>query len=75
MRGMSEQLEQPHDLLASGDVPGLLRFLHADGGELPLGQVQVVAGAARIAGFDDRAQAASPVVGGDCSGTREAQAL
>lgn len=73
---MSEQLEQAHDLLASGDVPGLLRFLRADGGELPLGQVvQLVAEAAQIAGFDDLAQAASAVVGGDCSGTREAQVL
>jgi hypothetical protein len=73
---MSEQLEQAQDLLASGDVAGLLRLLRAGGGELPLGQVvQLVAGAAQIAGFDDLAQAAAAVTGGDCSGTREAQAL
>jgi hypothetical protein len=73
---MSEQLEQAHGLLASGDVAGLLRFLRTGGEELPLGQViQLVAGAAQIAGFDDLTQAATAVVGGDCSGTREAQAL
>jgi hypothetical protein len=75
--GMSEQLEEEaRGLLASGDVPGLLRLLRTGGGELPLGQVvQLVAGAAQIAGFDDLAQAAAAVAGGDCSGTREAQAL
>jgi hypothetical protein len=73
---MSERRENTQDLLASGDVPGLLRFLRRDGDELPLGQViQLVAGAARLAGFDDLAQAAVAVRGGDCSGTREAQAL
>jgi hypothetical protein len=75
--GMSEQLEEEaRGLLASGDVPGLLRLLRAGGGELPLGQViQLVAGAAQIAGFDDLTGAAAAVAGGDCSGTREAQAL
>src|ERR1700683_2469628 len=73
---MNEQLEEAHDLLGSGDVAGLLRLLRTGGGELPLGQVvQLVAGAAQIAGFDDLAQAAAAVAGGDCSGTREAQAL
>lgn len=73
---MSEQLEQANGLLASGDVAGLLRFLRTDGGELPLGRViQLVADAAQIAGFDDLTQAATALVGGDCSGTREAQAL
>jgi tetratricopeptide (TPR) repeat protein len=73
---MNEQLERAHDLLGSGDVPGLLRLLRTGGGELPLGQVvQMVAGAAQIAGFDDLVQAAAAVAGGDCSGTREAQAL
>jgi hypothetical protein len=55
---------------ASGDIQGLLRYLRADGEALPLGEVaQLVARAARLAGFDDLAQAAAAVVeGGDSSG-------
>lgn len=45
-------------LLASGDVPGLLRHLRAHGEALPLGEVaRLVTGAARLAGLDDLAQA------------------
>jgi hypothetical protein len=73
---VSEQLEQAQGLPASGDVPGLLRFLRAGGGELPLGEVaRLVAGAAQAAGFDDLAQAAAAVADGDGPGAQDAQAL
>jgi hypothetical protein len=52
-------------LLESGDVAGLLRYLRADGDALPLGEVAaLVAGAGRLAGFDDLAQAAAAVAAG-----------
>jgi hypothetical protein len=70
---VAEHLEEAQDLLAAGDLPGLLRLLRADGGALPLGEVaRLVAGAARAAGFDDLAQAAAAV---DDSGAQDAQAL
>src|SRR6266568_2091383 len=54
------EFEKAQGLLASGDLPGLLRYLRADGEALPLGEVtRLVAGAARLAGFDDLAQAAA----------------
>jgi hypothetical protein len=54
------ELEEAEGLLASGDLPGLLRQLRVHGGELPLGEVaRLAAGAARLAGFDDLAQAAA----------------
>ncbi len=64
-------------LLASGDISGLLRYLHARGGALPLGEVaRLVAEAARLAGFDDLAQAAAAVAGGgDGSSLRDARVL
>ena len=75
--GVTEELEKAQGLLASGDIPGLLRHLRADGEALPLGEVaRLVAGAARLAGFDDLAQAAAAVAGGgDGSGTQDALAL
>jgi hypothetical protein len=75
--GVAEQLETAQGLLASGDIQGLLRYLRADGEALPLGEVaRLVVGAARLAGFDDLAQAAAAVAeGGDSSGTQDARAL
>ena len=58
--GVTGEFEKAQGLLASGDLPGLLRYLRADGEALPLGEVaRLVAGAARLAGFDDLAQAAA----------------
>jgi hypothetical protein len=60
--GVTVELEKAQGLLASGDISGLLRYLRADGEALPLGEVaRLVAGAARLAGFDDLAQAAAAV--------------
>jgi tetratricopeptide (TPR) repeat protein len=61
----------------SGDVAGLLRYLRADGDGLPLGAVAaLVAGAGRLPGFDDLAQAAAAVAdGGDGPGVPDAVAL
>ena len=75
--GMTEELERAQDLLASGDVSGLLRHLRADGGALPLGEVaRLVAGAAQLAGLDDLEQAAAAVAGGgDGPGTTDVGAL
>ena len=74
---MTAELEKAQGLLASGDVPGLLRHLHAHGEALPLVEVaRLVAGAARLAEFDDLAQAAAAVAEGeDGSGTQDARAL
>ena len=70
--GVAEELQAAQGLLASGDVQGLLRYLRADGEALPLGEVaRLVAGAARLAGFEDLAQAAA--AGGD--GAEDARAL
>jgi len=75
--GVTEELDKARDLLASGDVPGLLRYLRAGGAALSLGEVALlVAGAARLAGFDDLAQAAAAVAeAADGSGTQDAVAL
>jgi len=74
---VTEDLEKAQGLLASGDISGLLRHLRAHGEALPLGEVaRLVAGAARLAEFDDLAQAASAVAeGGDGSGAEDARAL
>ena len=74
---MAEELEKAQGLLASGDVPGLLVHLRADGAALPLGEVaRLVAGAARLAGFGDLERAAASVAGGgDCPGAQDALAL
>jgi hypothetical protein len=57
---VTDELEKAQGLLASGDVPGLLRLLRAQGETLPLEQVaQLVEGAAQAAGFDDLQQAAA----------------
>jgi len=71
------ELEEAQGLLASGDISGLLRQLRAHGGALPLGEVaRLVAEAARLAGFDDLAQAAAAVAGsGDGSSPRDARVL
>jgi hypothetical protein len=37
--GVAEELKQAEGLLASGDVPGLLRHLRAHGEALPLDEV------------------------------------
>jgi hypothetical protein len=75
--GVSEELGKAQDLLASGDIPGLLRHLRAHGEALPLGEVaQLVARAARLADFDDLARAAAAVAeGGDGSGPGDVRAL
>jgi hypothetical protein len=76
--GVTEELEKAQGLLASGDIADLLRYLRAHGEALPLGEVaRLVAGAARLAGFDDLAQAAAAVAaaGGDGSGTEDPRAL
>jgi len=74
--GVTGELEKAEGLLASGDIPGLLRYLRADGEALPLGEVaRLVARAARLAGFDDLAQAAAAAEGGDGAGTGDVQAL
>ena len=74
--GVTEELEKAQDLLASGDISGLLRYLRADGEALPLGEVaRLVAGAARLAGFDDLAQAAAAAESRDGPGTEDARAL
>jgi hypothetical protein len=68
------ELEEAEGLLASGDLPGLLRQLRVHGGELPLGEVaRLAAGAARLAGFDDLAQAAAAAADG--SGSQDARVL
>lgn len=74
---MSEAIAEARALLASGDLPGLLRYLRADGGALPLGGVAgLVAEAAGLAGFDDLARAAAAVSGGgDGAGLPEPYAL
>jgi hypothetical protein len=73
--GVAEELEQAEGLLASGDVPGLLRHLRAHGEALPLDEVaRLVAGAARLAGFDDLEQAAAAVAEAS-SGSQDARAL
>jgi hypothetical protein len=74
---VDEELEQAQGLLAAGDVPGLIRHLRAAGETLPLGEMaRLLAGAARLAGFDDLARAAA-AVGGVRDGFRaqDAQAL
>jgi hypothetical protein len=73
--GVTEELEKAQGLLASGDISGLLRHLRFHGEALPLGEMaRLVAGAARLAEFDDLAQAAAAVTeGGD--GTEDARAL
>ena len=75
--GVAGELEKAQGLLASGDISGLLRYLRADGEALPLGEVaRLVAGAARLAGFDDLAQAAAAAAeGGDGPGAEDARAL
>jgi hypothetical protein len=73
--GVAEELKQAEGLLASGDVPGLLRHLRAHGEALPLGEVaRLAAGAARLAGFADLAQAAAAVAGAG-AGSQNARAL
>jgi hypothetical protein len=71
---VSEGAEKARTLLASGDIPGLLRYLRTDGEALPLGEVaRLAAEAARLAGFGDLAQAAAAAAGD--AGTRDALAL
>ena len=63
--GVTEELEKARDLLAAGDVRSLLRHLHSAGDTLPLDEVaRLVEGAARLAEFDDLAQAAAAVADG-----------
>jgi hypothetical protein len=73
----AEELQEAPGLLAAGDLPGLLRYLRVHGGALPLGEVaRLVAGAARLAGFDDLALAAAAVADGEGgSGPQDARVL
>jgi hypothetical protein len=75
--GVTGELEEAQGLLASGDIPGLLRHLRVHGGTLPLGEVaRLAAGAAQLAGFDDLAQAAAAAAeAGDGCGPRDARVL
>jgi tetratricopeptide (TPR) repeat protein len=75
--GVTEELEKAAELLASGDIARLMRHLRVRGKALPLNEVaRLVAGAARLAEFDDLAQAAAAVAGsGDASGGQDARAL
>jgi hypothetical protein len=64
------------DLLASRDLPGLLRHLRAEGEALSLSEMAcVVAQAAHLAGFDDLARAAALADGTDGSGEQDPQLL
>ena len=74
---MDKELEQAQGLLAAGDVPGLIQHLRAAGETLPLEEMaRSLAGAARLAGFDDLARAAAAVGGvEDGFHTQDAQAL
>jgi hypothetical protein len=68
------ELDEAESLLASGDLPGLVRELRVHGGDLPLIEVaRLAVGAARLAGFDDLAQAAAAAA--DSSGSRDARVL
>jgi hypothetical protein len=59
---VDEELEQAQDLLAAGDVPGLIGHLRAADETLPLSEIaRLLAGASRLAGFDDLARAAAAV--------------
>jgi len=73
---VTEELEKGRALLAAGDISGLLRHLRVRGQDLPLGEVaQLVAGAARLAEFDDLAQAAAAVAGSDAGSGDSARLL
>jgi len=74
---VTEELEKAWDLLAAGDVRSLLRHLHSAGDTLPPDEVARLAeGAARLAEFDDLAQAAAAVAeAGDHSGAEDARLL
>jgi hypothetical protein len=75
--GAAGELEETLGLLAAGDLPGRLRYLWVHAGALPLGGVaRLVAGAARLAGFDDLAAAAVAVADDqDGSGPQDARVL
>jgi hypothetical protein len=68
-------MSKAQGLLESGDVAGLLRYLRTDGDALPLGEVAaLVAGAGRLAGFDDLEVAGAEVAHG-AQGMPESAAL
>src|SRR6201996_8147605 len=69
--------QRKRGLLAAGDVPGLVRYLRADGVLLPLEAVaSLVAGVGRLVGCDDLARTASAIAdGGDGSGADDVKAL
>lgn len=74
--GVTDELEKAQSLLASGDVSGLLRHLRAEGDAVPLGEMaRLVAGAGRLAGLEDLAQAAAAAEAADGSGAQDVQAL
>lgn len=74
---MAEELKKARELLASGDIPGLLRHLRTQGDAIPLGDVaQLAAKAARNSGFTDLEQAASAAAKhGKGSGDKSVRAL
>lgn len=73
MSDADEGFERARGLLAAGDVPGLMRYLRADGGTLPLGaMVALTADAARLSGCGDLERAAAAAMEG---GAQDAQAL
>jgi hypothetical protein len=63
---VTDALTEAQGLLASGDVPGLMRHLRTESAALPLGEIaRLTAAAAQLAGFDDLRQAAAAVAEGD----------
>lgn len=73
MGDVDEGPEEARGLLAAGDVPGLLRYLRADGVLLPLEAVAaLVAGVGRLVGCNDLARTAAAVATGrDGSGAED----
>ena len=73
MGDTDEGCERARGLVAAGDVPGVVRYLRADGGTLPVGEVAgLVAGLARLTGCGDLERAAVAAADG---GAEDAQAL
>ena len=79
MAGAGEGAGQARGPLAAGDVPGLVRYLRAYGGTLPLGEVAALAaGIGRGTGCADLARAATAVAegaDGSCASAEQVKAL
>jgi hypothetical protein len=79
MAGAGEGAGQARGPLAAGDVPGLVRYLRAYGGTLPLGEIAALAaGIGRGTGCADLARAAPAVAegaDGSCASAEQVKAL